>query len=159
MDKKFLLAAMIAIAVFAPAAHAQKFLPGGVQYNAKVGGHEQTPMTSGLRITRTARPLSTGVSAADFAVSAKPQPVTQAAPFTLATAKSAAPYIWYQSALGGYWDASGTTRDVVRADKLYRYGGKFADGTLVPPEPIRDFNAAGHAFRQNETPTQAFWTH
>jgi hypothetical protein len=70
------------------------------------------------------------------------------------------PYIWYQSALGGYYDASGTTKEVVRAERLHQFGGKFQDGTLVPrnPIPMSDINAMGHAFRGSTTPTSHFWT-
>lgn len=68
------------------------------------------------------------------------------------------PYIWYQSALGGYYDASGTTKEIVRAERLHLFGGKFQDGTKVPREQIRDVNAMGHAFRSNFTPTTHFWS-
>lgn len=69
------------------------------------------------------------------------------------------PYIWYQSSLGGYFDGSQTTKELVRADKLYLYGGRFQDGTTVPKQPIHDYNVMGHAFRQAALPTQHFWDH
>ncbi len=70
-----------------------------------------------------------------------------------------APYIWYQSAMGGYFDGSRTTTELVRADRLYLFGGKFEDGTLVPKTQIHDFNAMGHAFKQATLNTDHFWSH
>jgi hypothetical protein len=141
--------------------------------------------TTSVRINRNT--LRSGVQANDFSSSMLPQqpqtaPLMDARTFqgalndirrfapllhSGATATTAppstpqvgAPYVWYQSALGGYFDGSQTTKDLVRADRLYLYGGKFADGTTVPKEPIHDMNAMGHAFRQGKLPTQAFWSH
>lgn len=78
-----------------------------------------------------------------------------AAPFQ---APVVAPFQWDQRGAGGYTDATGTTKDVVWADKLYMYGGKFIDGTPVPKQPIRDFNAMGHAYRATKLSTTHFWT-
>jgi hypothetical protein len=81
-----------------------------------------------------------------------------AAPPPPSTASKTAPYLWYQNGGGGYWDGSGTTKDIVRADRLYQYGGKFADGTPVPKEPITSYNAMGHAYKQAKLNTGSFWT-
>ncbi len=70
-----------------------------------------------------------------------------------------APYIWYQSAMGGYYDASGTTKELVRAERLHLFGGKFEDGTIVPKSQIRDYNSMGHAFKQAKLDTNHFWNH
>jgi len=67
------------------------------------------------------------------------------------------PFIWYQCAEGGYYDGSGHTADRVWANQLYKYGGKFNDGTPVPKEPITQFNSSGHAFRTAQTDTNNFW--
>jgi hypothetical protein len=159
MVKQF-LTATIAMAVLAPVASAEKLLPGGVQYNANLPSTglritRQQPMTAGTTMTAPLNnaPLVSGVAASDF--SSK----VIATGSVAQTAPKMPPYIWNQSIQGGYWDSSGATKDVVWANKLYLYGGKFADGTPVPKEPIRDFNAMGHAFRTGATPTQAFWTH
>lgn len=72
---------------------------------------------------------------------------------------SSAPYIWSQSAYGGYFDASGTTKELVRANRLHLFGGKFADGTPVPKTQIRDYNAMGHAYRDQRLNTAHFWNH
>ena len=68
-----------------------------------------------------------------------------------------APYIWVQASVGGYYDASHTTPNVVTADQLYRYGGKFADGTPVPTEPIASLNSMGHAYHKGSLATDSFW--
>ena len=70
-----------------------------------------------------------------------------------------APYIWYQSIYGGYFDGSGTTKEVVPAGRLHLFGGKFADGTPVPKTQIMSVNAAGHAFKQDKLTTDHFWDH
>lgn len=139
--------------------------------------------TSSVRINRNT--LRSGVNSTDFSGSLLPQqpqvaPLLDARTFqgavntikrlsplltsgattnSTATPQVGAPYIWYQSAFGGYYDASGTTKELVRADRLYLFGGRFEDGTPVPKEPITDMNAMGHAFRQQKLPTQHFWSH
>lgn len=148
------------------------------------GVHINDYDTSSVRINRNM--LRSGVNSTDFSGSLLPQqpqmaPLVDARTFqgavntikhlsplltsgattnsTTAIPQVGAPYIWYQSAMGGYWDASGTTKELVRADRLYLFGGKFEDGTPVPKEPITDMNALGHAFRQQKLPTQHFWSH
>ncbi len=54
-------------------------------------------------------------------------------------------YIWEQSANGGYYDATGQFRGLVMGDQLYRYGGKFPDGTAVPTTPVV-CNFQGHVY-------------
>jgi hypothetical protein len=88
-----------------------------------------------------------------------PAPLLKTAATANDTKDKVAPYIWYQSAMGGYYDASGTTKELVRADRLHLFGGKFQDGTLVPLAPIRDYNAMGHAFRHDQLNTSHFWNH
>jgi hypothetical protein len=175
-----LFVALIALAPSSAAAQntqSNRPLTGGVELNSD-------PTTS-VRINR--HNFHSGVNSSDFSSSMLPQqpqtaPLLDArtfqgavneirkfAPLLHSGASAAgnppaipqvgAPYIWYQSALGGYFDGSQTTKELVRADRLYLFGGKFADGTPVPKEPIRDMNAMGHAFRQAMTPTQAFWSH
>ena len=68
-----------------------------------------------------------------------------------------APYIWVQASVGGYYDASHTTPAIVTADQLYRYGGKFADGTPVPNQPIASLNSMGHAYHKGSLATDGFW--
>lgn len=55
-------------------------------------------------------------------------------------------YIWGQSALGGYYDATGQIKEVVRGDELYKYGGAFQDGVAVPNFPVT-CNFKGHTYR------------
>jgi hypothetical protein len=45
-------------------------------------------------------------------------------------------YIWQQSAVRGYYDATGQIKELVMGDQLFKYGGKFADGTVVPTTPV-----------------------
>ena len=68
------------------------------------------------------------------------------------------PYIWWQSLYGGYYDGSGTlsSNNVIPADQLYKYGGKFSDGTPVPRTPISSKNIAGHAFKQGSLTSNIF---
>lgn len=172
MNKNFLAAAMLAMAVFAPAAPAQNMIPGSVQYDdnsdtSSLRIARPTVMRANTSETASYRSFSTGVSAADFSSKLLQPQQRITVPYLHSTViqntqfspQVGAPYIWNQSILGGYWDSSGATKDVVRADKLYLYGGKFADGTPVSKEPIRDFNSMGHAYRASSTPTQAFWSH
>jgi hypothetical protein len=92
-------------------------------------------------------------------VNQTPAPMLKTTATKTATQDKDAPYIWYQSAMGGYYDASGTTKELVRADRLHLFGGKFEDGTKVPKTQIRDYNAMGHAFRQQRLNTAHFWDH
>jgi hypothetical protein len=54
-------------------------------------------------------------------------------------------YIWQQSAAGGYYEASGAVKELVMGDQLFRYGGKFSDGTAVPTTPVV-CNFKGHVY-------------
>lgn len=110
-----------------------------------VGAHN-TQLKSGTQATSFLPPVQIPIP--QF------QPIPQAQP-----KPTGAPYVWVQSAMGGYYDSSRTTPDVVRADRLHQYGGKFEDGTPVPREPIKDFNAAGHAYRAQKLDTSHFWNH
>lgn len=52
--------------------------------------------------------------------------------------------IWQKSPLGGYYDASGNYRQVVKGADLYRYGGTMADGmTPAPTGPVEQ-NSMGY---------------
>jgi hypothetical protein len=75
------------------------------------------------------------------------------------SARGSAPYVWSQSMQGGYHDASGNISQNVNANKLYLYGGKFSDGTPVPPTPIPNQNAFGHAYKQGSLSSGIFWDH
>jgi hypothetical protein len=68
-----------------------------------------------------------------------------------------APYVWCQSVDGGYYDSSGTAKEHVMANQLFRYGGRFQDGTPVPAEPITSFNSMGHAYHTSATGGPSFW--
>jgi hypothetical protein len=80
---------------------------------------------------------------------------TSTAPPAIASGPGA-PYIWVQGVVG-YYDASHTTPAIVTADQLYRYGGKFADGTPVPSAPIASLNSTGHAYHKGSLATDSFW--
>lgn len=81
-------------------------------------------------------------------VQAAPQPVVQTVttftppPPCLSPARG---YIWEQSAVGGYYDATGQNKQIIMGDQLYLYGGTFADGTPVPTTPVV-CNFAGHVY-------------
>lgn len=70
----------------------------------------------------------------------------------LAGAVEAAPapkkssYVWNLSNMGGYYECTGQIKVVVPGDQLYKYGGKFIDGTDVPTTPVTT-NFAGHVYR------------
>ncbi|MBX9687595.1 MAG: hypothetical protein K2X27_12885 [Candidatus Obscuribacterales bacterium] len=55
-------------------------------------------------------------------------------------------YLWGQSSAGGYYDASGQIKETVRGDELYKFGGKFMDGTAVPTTPVV-CNFRGHVYK------------
>lgn len=73
-----------------------------------------------------------------------PAPQPQAVPYagnastfaSSAVTRKRGNYIWQQSAVNGYYDATGQVKDLVPGDQLYLYGGKFADGTEVPFTPV-----------------------
>lgn len=172
MRKRGFLFGMVTVLTATAPALAQSPLMGNVEMRV------QTEQEAGpIRINRTT--LRPAVQASDYKMNLKPQqaqmaPLLDTSAFKAAAAalssaieqnrqtetkQKEAPYIWYQSAQGGYYDASGTTKELVWADKLYKYGGKFEDGTRVPERPIRDFNAMGHAWRGNALNTSHFWSH
>lgn len=55
-------------------------------------------------------------------------------------------HVWGQSAMGGYYDATGQIKTVVPGDELYKYGGTFQDGVAVPDYPVT-CNFKGHTYR------------
>lgn len=55
-------------------------------------------------------------------------------------------YVWSQSGAGGYYDATGQTKEVVPGDQLYKWGGKLQDGAVIPPYPVV-CNFAKHVYR------------
>lgn len=57
-----------------------------------------------------------------------------------------APYIWGLSRDGGYYDATGQIKTVIKGEDIYKYGGTFIDGTAVPSAPVIT-NFAKHAYR------------
>lgn len=59
-----------------------------------------------------------------------------------------APYIWCQSAGGGYYDCTNTYKGTVPGYRLRELGGKFVDGTPVPKGAVK-MNEAGHVWWQN----------
>lgn len=60
-----------------------------------------------------------------------------------------APYVWCQSVHGGYYDASGTCKEVIPGFRLKEFGGKFVDGTPVPRNNVQ-MNEAGHVWWRND---------
>lgn len=171
MNKREFSVALLTILITAsPAMAQQQPLAGSLEMRVQTDEAPAAPM----RINRTT--LRPAVQASDYQMNLKPQqaqlaPLLDASAFKAAAAalstgvtqtenkKKDAPYIWYQSAQGGYYDGSGTTKELVWADKLYKYGGRFEDGTRVPEQPIRDMNAMGHAFRASALNTNHFWSH
>ncbi len=80
---------------------------------------------------------------------ATPAPQFTMAPIPAAastTQKQNSKYVWGQSAAGGYFDASGQTKELVMGDQLYKYGGTFMDGTAVPTTPVV-CNFKGHVYK------------
>lgn len=55
-------------------------------------------------------------------------------------------YVWGQSAAGGYFDATGQIKELVMGDQLFKFGGKFMDGTAVPTTPVV-CNFKGHVYK------------
>jgi hypothetical protein len=87
-------------------------------------------------------------------------PPSRAARFTQQVSQQqGAPYIWCQSGEGGYYDSTGNAKQRVWANELYRFGGRFQDGTPVPAQPITNFNSMGHAFKTAITGGPSFWDH
>lgn len=178
MDKRSFSFGLLAVlfTIGSQSAYAQGKLNGGVQMS----------VDPSMRIDRSTLRQSTGVESSDFRMNLTPQqaqtaplldasafqgsvtqtpaPLLRTAVTQTATPKpevkkdQMAPYIWHQSAMGGYFDGSGTTKDLVRANKLHIYGGKFADGTIVPKREILDYNEMGHAFRGFQLNTAHFWS-
>jgi hypothetical protein len=52
--------------------------------------------------------------------------------------------IWQKSPFGGYYDASGMVREVIKGNQLCRYGGFMADG--VTPAPSGPCEQKGMAY-------------
>ncbi len=52
--------------------------------------------------------------------------------------------IWQKSPFGGYYDASGNVRDVIKGKDLYRYGGTMADGMTPAPSGPVEQNSMGY---------------
>jgi len=52
--------------------------------------------------------------------------------------------IWQKSPFGGYYDASGNVRDVIKGNQLYRYGGTMADGMTPAPSGPVEQNSMGY---------------
>lgn len=71
--------------------------------------------------------------------------------------RAMAPYVWCQSNEGGYYDETGHAKTNVWAAELYKFGGRFKDGTPVPARPITNFNAMGHAYKTMTTSGPSFW--
>lgn len=91
-------------------------------------------------------PSSDLVRSNDYAT---PAPQFTMAPIPAAastTQKPISKYVWGQSAAGGYFDASGQTKELVMGDLLYKYGGTFMDGTPVPTTPVV-CNFKGHVYK------------
>lgn len=66
-----------------------------------------------------------------------------------------APYVWAQSATGGYYDCTNTYKGTVPGYRLRELGGKFADGTPVPQGAVK-MNEAGHIWWQRDL-SKSFW--
>ncbi|MBU6453272.1 MAG: hypothetical protein KGS72_15930 [Cyanobacteria bacterium REEB67] len=65
------------------------------------------------------------------------------------TIKAARPhYIWQKSPLGGYYDASGNTHDVIKGNQLYKFGGTMADGLTPAPSGPVEQNSMGYIMWQ-----------
>jgi hypothetical protein len=65
---------------------------------------------------------------------AKPAPVAAPKPHP----------VWQKSPLGGYYDASGNYREVVKGNQLWRYGGTMADGMTPAPSGPVEQNSMGY---------------
>jgi len=52
--------------------------------------------------------------------------------------------IWQKSPLGGYYDASGSVREVIKGNQLYKYGGTMADGMTPAPSGPCEQNSMGY---------------
>jgi hypothetical protein len=57
-------------------------------------------------------------------------------------------YIWQKSPLGGYYDASGNTHDVIKGNQLYKFGGTMADGLTPAPSGPVEQNSMGYIMWQ-----------
>lgn len=68
-----------------------------------------------------------------------------------------APYLWCQSAYGGYYDCTGNYQGNVAGYRLRELGGKFVDGTPVPTGPVK-MNEAGHVWYQDDLNHNSFRT-
>ncbi len=65
---------------------------------------------------------------------AKPAPVAAPKPHP----------VWQKSPLGGYYDASGNYREVVKGNQLWHYGGTMADGMTPAPSGPVEQNSRGY---------------
>ena len=90
--------------------------------------------------------LDSLVEANDYATPAPPVRSPLPAAATMNAPKPASRYVWGQSAAGGYFEASGAFDHTIMGDELYKYGGKFMDGTVVPTTPVV-CNFKGHVYR------------
>jgi hypothetical protein len=52
--------------------------------------------------------------------------------------------IWQKSVFGGYYDAGGIVKEVVKGNQLYRYGGTMADGMTPAPSGPCEQNSMGY---------------
>jgi len=52
--------------------------------------------------------------------------------------------IWQKSPFGGYYDASGNVREVIKGNQLYKYGGTMADGLTPAPSGPVEQNSMGY---------------
>lgn len=95
-------------------------------------------------------PAADLVRANDYATPVAPfkaaQPIPASAMMNQAPPKPESKFVWGQSAAGGYFDASGQMKENVMGDQLYKFGGKFMDGTPVPTTPVV-CNFKGHVYK------------
>ena len=70
-------------------------------------------------------------------------------------ANLSAPYVWWQSAQGGYYDGTGHHKGLVWGNRLKEYGGRFSEGTPVPIETVT-VNSMGHVWYQAKLSATGF---
>jgi hypothetical protein len=104
------------------------------------------------------QPYASSVDADSFRAQARPR-AFRASIASSPQPTQSAPYVWCQSMAGGYSDSSGHISRNVWAADLYKFGGRFQDGTPVPREPITDFNSMGHAYHTGAVNGSSFWFH
>ncbi len=116
----------------------KSLLYGSVEHNKNLPPRPQT---------RTQEPaLDSFVTADDYASPPAPAPQNNTPLQAAASKQASATFIWGQSADGGYFDASGQHKSNVMGDELYKYGGKFLDGSPVPTTPVV-CNFKGHVYK------------